>query len=123
MAVYAPVWFPGDRFTSTTSAAVTAGQLLYVSGDNTVAPTTAATAAWIGVAEADAASGAAVSIYTEGIHELASSGAITAGDLVISAAAGAVSTIGSATATTDSQIVGKALAAAASNKVVVLLSS
>jgi hypothetical protein len=123
MAVYSPVWFPGDRYTSTTSATVTGGQLLYISGDNTVAPTTAATAAWIGVAMADAASGAPVSVYTEGIHELAASGAIAAGDLVIPAAAGAVATIGSVTATTDSQIVGKALAAAANSKVVVLLSA
>jgi hypothetical protein len=123
MAIYSPLFFPGDRYSSVTSAAVTAGQLLYISGDNTVAPTTAATAAWIGVAEADAASGAAVSVYTEGIHVLGATGAITAGDLVIAATAGTVQTIGSATATTDSQIVGKALAAAASNLVVVALSS
>lgn len=123
MAVYSPVWFPGDTFSSVTSATTTAGQLVYVSGDNTVAPTTAATAAWIGVAAQDAASGAGVTVYTEGVHELAASGAITAGDLVIPAAAGAVATIGSATATTDSQIVGVALAAAASSKVTVLLRS
>lgn len=123
MAVYSPVWFPGDTFSSVTSATVTAGQLLYISGDNTVAPTTAATAAWIGVAAQDAASGAGVTVYTEGVHQLAASGAITAGDLVIAAAAGAVQTIGSATATTDSQIVGKALSAAASNLVVVALTS
>jgi hypothetical protein len=123
MAVYSPVWFPGDTYSSVTSATVTAGQLLYISGDNTVAPTTAATSAWIGVAAQDAASGAGVTVYTEGVHQLAASGAITAGDLVIAAAAGAVQTIGSATATTDSQIVGKALAAAASNLVVVALTS
>jgi hypothetical protein len=123
MAIYSPLFFPGDRYSSVTSAAVTAGQLLYISGDNTVAPTTAATAAWIGVAEADAASGAPVSIYTEGIHVLGATGAIAAGDLVIAATAGTVQTIGSATATTDSQIVGKALAAAASNLVTVALSS
>lgn len=120
---YAPLFFPGDEFSSVTSATVTAGQLLYVSGDNTVAPTTAATAAWVGVAAQAAASGAGVTVYTEGVHILAASGAITAGDLVIPAAAGAVATIGSATATTDSQIVGVALAAAANNLVTVALRS
>jgi hypothetical protein len=64
-----------------------------------------------------------VSVYTEGIHVLGATGAIAAGDLVIAATAGTVQTIGSATATTDSQIVGKALAAAASNLVTVALSS
>jgi len=73
---YAPIHCPGDTFTRTTSAAVTGGQLVYVSGDNTVAPTSAATAAWLGVAAADAASGADVTVYTEGVHQLASSGTI-----------------------------------------------
>lgn len=123
MATYSPVQFPGDSLSSTTSATVTAGQLLYVSGDNTVAPTTAATSAWIGVAAVDAASGAGVTLYTEGVHELAASGAITAGDLVIPAAAGAVATIGTVATANSVQVVGKALAAAASSKVVVLLSS
>jgi hypothetical protein len=109
---YAPLFFPGDTFTSTTSAAVTKGQLLYISGDNTVAPTTAATAAWVGVAAFDAASGAAVTVYTEGVHPLIASGSITAGDLVIPAASGQVATSGAVSATIDSQIVGKALAGA-----------
>ena len=123
MAIYSPVWFPGDTFSSVTSATTTAGQLLYVSGDNTVAPTTAATSAWVGVAAQDAASGAGVTVYCEGIHQLAASGTITAGDLVIPAAAGAVQTIGALSATVDAQIVGVALAAAANNLVTVALRS
>jgi len=56
-----------------------------------------------------------------GVHQLAASGAISAGALVIPDANGAVQTIGSATATTDSQIVGVALSDAASSLVVVKL--
>jgi predicted RecA/RadA family phage recombinase len=121
MAEYAPVFFPADRFSSTSSAAVTAGQLLYVSGDNTVAPTTAATGAWIGVAARDVASGAGVTVYTEGIHEVPASGTINAGDVVIPAAAGAVAAIGAGT--TYSQVVGVAISAAASSKVRIKLRS
>jgi predicted RecA/RadA family phage recombinase len=86
MSDYAPIYFPADRLPRTTSATVTKGQLLYVSGVDTVAPTSAATGAWIGVAAHDAASGAQVVVYTEGVHELAASGSITAGDNVIPAA-------------------------------------
>ncbi len=120
---YAPLKFPADSITGTTSATTTGGQLMYVSGDGTVAPTTAATAAWVGVAAFNAASGADVTIYVEGVHILAASGAITAGDLVIAAAAGAVSTSGAVSATVDSQIVGVALTTAASSLVTVLLKS
>lgn len=121
MAEYAPLFFPSDTFSRTTSAAVTAGQLLMVSGDNTVAKTSGAVSSWVGVAATDAASGADVTVYTEGVHILAASGAITAGDLVIPAANGAVSTIGTLSATVDSQIVGVALAAAASSLVTVMI--
>ena len=43
MAEYAPIYLSGDQLPRTTSAAVSAGQLLYVSGDDTVAKTSAAT--------------------------------------------------------------------------------
>lgn len=109
---YSPTFFPADTFTRTTSGPVTKGQLLYISGDNTVAATAGATAAWIGVAGFDAASGADVMVYTEGVHPLIASGSITAGDLVIAAAGGKVATSGAVSATIDSQIVGKALAGA-----------
>jgi 3-polyprenyl-4-hydroxybenzoate decarboxylase len=118
MSEYAPVFFPADKVSSVASSAITAGQLIYTSGDNTVAPTTAATGAWLGVAARDAAVGAGTTYYTEGIHELAASGTVNAGDLVIPAAAGAVAAIGAGT--NYSQVVGVALAAAASSKVRVL---
>lgn len=123
MSDYAPNYFPADRLPRTTSAAVTKGQLLYVSGDNTVAPTSAATGAWVGVAASDAASGAQVVVYTEGVHTLAASGAIAAGATVIAAAAGAVADQGTPSAANDVQVVGIALAAAASSLVTVLLRS
>jgi hypothetical protein len=119
---FSPLFFPADTITRTTSAAVTKGQLLYISGDNTVAPTTAATSAWIGVAAFDAASGADVTVYTEGVLPMTASGSITAGDLVVAAAAGAVATSGAITTANSVQIVGKALAGATNgNPVNVLL--
>jgi Uncharacterized conserved protein (DUF2190) len=120
---YTPVYFEADTLSDTTSATVTGGQLLYVSGNNTVAPTTAATAAWVGVAAFDAASGTLVSYYTTGVHDLAASGSIAAGDLVIPAAAGAVATQGTASAANDVQVVGVAKSAAAGGVVRVLLRS
>lgn len=112
MGVYSPIALAGDRFTYTAGAAITGGQVVYISGPTAVTPTSAATSAVIGVAAFDAASGGLVTVHSEGIHPLTASGAITAGDLVIAASGGKVTTIGSATATTDSQIVGKALTTA-----------
>ena len=96
---------------------MTAGQALIVSGDDTVAASSGASAAFVGIAAFDAASGADVNVITEGVHELAASGSITAGDLVITAASGAVATQGSATAANAVQVIGVALRAAASSKV------
>ncbi|NIL77611.1 capsid cement protein [Rhodococcus sp. B10] len=118
MAEYVPIRKPGADLPIATSAAVTGGQLVAVSGNDTVAPTSAATAAWLGVAAFDAASGEKVTVHAGGVHELAASGAIAAGANVVAAAAGAVATVGAGTA---DQVVGVALAAAASGKVRVLL--
>jgi predicted RecA/RadA family phage recombinase len=120
MAVYAPNFFPGDRFTLTAGANITAGQLLYISAANTASPTTAATGAWIGVAAFDALSGAAVTVLTEGVHTIAASGAIAAGAAVVAAAAGAVATVG-ADASDGANLVGVALTAAASNLVTIAI--
>lgn len=112
MANYLPLYMDGDRLTLVAGGTLTGGQLVYISGVNTVSATTTATAAWIGVAENDATVGQNVTVFCEGVQLLTASGGITAGDLVIAGAAGAVVTIGSATATTDSQVVGKALTTA-----------
>lgn len=116
---YVPLFLDGGEPTFTAGTAITGGQLVYISADNTVSPTTAATAAWIGVAAQTVPAGATVAVYTEGIHLLAASGAIAAGDVVVPAAAGAVATIGADTVYTHA--VGVALAAAANNQVPVKL--
>jgi predicted RecA/RadA family phage recombinase len=121
MANYTPLYMDGDRIPQVASAAIVGGQLVAVgSADNTVAPTSGATAGWLGVAGHDAASGAQVTVYTEGVHILAASGAITRGANVIAAAAGAVATIG-ADSSDGANIVGVALTTAANNLVTVKL--
>ncbi|WP_063039713.1 capsid cement protein [Nocardia pseudovaccinii] len=118
MSDYLPLYHPADKVPCTTSAAVTAGQVLVVSGDDTVAPSSAAAIAF-GVAAYDAASGAQTMAYRNGIHVLTASGTINANDAVIPAAAGAVAAIGSET--NYNRTVGVALAAASGGKVKVAL--
>jgi hypothetical protein len=52
MAEYLPLYVPGKATPSPAqaSAAITGGQLVRVSGSGTVAPTSAASADWLGVA-------------------------------------------------------------------------
>lgn len=119
MADHLPRFAPGTDITRVTSAAVTGGQLLIVSGNDTVAASSASTGAWLGVAAFDAASGAKVTVQSGGVHELAASGAIAAGAAVVPAAAGAVATIGAGV--DYSAVVGIALSAAANSKVFVKL--
>jgi hypothetical protein len=120
MAEHTPHYLPADRLPRTTSTQVTGGQVLVVSGNDTVAPIAAANEAWLGVAGHDAASGAQVVVYTEGVHLVASSGSIAAGKPVIGAAAGAVAAFTTGTDKPE-QIVGTALSAAASSKVLIKL--
>lgn len=72
------------------SGDVKKGQVVVISGDMTVAPSTEASAKVLGVAMFDAESGKPVSVETEGLFSMKASGAITAGDKVASAADGAV---------------------------------
>lgn len=111
MADYIPVYKPGEDLTMTAAATITGGQVVYVSGANAVTPTAGANAAWLGVATTDATSGQKVGITSGGVQELTASGAIAAGDVLLSAAAGKVAAIGAGT--TYSQVVGIALTAAA----------
>ncbi len=66
------------------------GQVVVISGDMTVAPSTEASAKVLGVAMFDAKADEPVSVETEGLFSMKASGAITAGDKVASAADGAV---------------------------------
>ncbi|MFI6368918.1 capsid cement protein [Nocardia sp. NPDC050630] len=115
MPEYSPIFKPGQAVTRVTSATVTAGQALVVSGNNTVAASAAANSAFIGVALTDAASGENVLVMSGGDHDLTASGAIAAGARVVTAAAGAVADL--AAGTDYSQVVGVATAAASGGKV------
>ena len=68
------------------------GQVVYVSGDLAVSPTTGASAAVIGVAMFDAKAGEPVAVECEGLMRLTASGTIAAGSKVVSAAGGKVAT-------------------------------
>ena len=85
------------------SADVKKGQVVVISGDMTVAPSTAASARVLGVAMFDAKKDEPVSVETEGLFSMKASGAITAGDKVASAADGAVAKA------TDANTVGLAI--------------
>ena len=113
MADYSPL-FDQSPLPLTTTAAVTGGQLLIISGPGTVAPSSAASGAWIGVAAFDAATGSRVTVHTGGVQLLTASGAIPAGSRVAAAAGGAVADFGAGT--DASQIVGVALTTAANGQ-------
>lgn len=122
MADYLPLFKPGANIPSTASAAIAGGQLLMVSGSGTVAPATAATPAWVGVAAFDVAIGGRINIHKSGVQRMIASGAITAGDLVVAAAAGQVSTAAAVTTPTAADVsntralVGVALTTAATGQ-------
>lgn len=87
------------------SADVKKGQVVVISGDMEVAPSTEASASVLGVAMFDAKEGDPVSVETEGLFRLTASGAITAGAQVESAADGKVATKGD----TVTKVIGIAL--------------
>jgi len=89
MADYTEV-FAGGPFTSQASATITAGQLLEVSGSGTVGPAGAASTKVVGLAGHDAASGAKVTVLSDGlVFESATPTGVTAGDVLSAVAAGA----------------------------------
>jgi predicted RecA/RadA family phage recombinase len=110
MAEYLPLYLPGKAITRVASATITGGQLLIVSGSGTVAPASAASASWIGVAANDAANGDNVTVYCEGVQRIAATGTVTAGQLVEAAASGTVAT--HTNGTNDFNVVGLALTTA-----------
>ena len=126
MADFTPRFKPGQSWTATTSANVTGGKLLEVSGDGTVAHAGANTISVVGVAAFDATSGNVVTVYSPKIAVLVSSGTITAGDQVVAGTAGVVTSLAAVTTPTAGDvtgsraIVGVALTTAASNAVKVL---
>jgi len=106
MAEYLPVFKPGQAVTLKASAAITGGQLVAVTGVGTVGPAGANAVNWIGVASNDAAQNDNVTIFTDGVQSVTASGSVTAGDLVVAAAAGAVSTLAAVTTPTPADVTG-----------------
>jgi len=107
MADYAPLFQPGHAISLTASAAVTGGQLVEITTDNSVQPAGAASAKVVGVALFDGAVGDLVSVQSAGVQRLTAASAIAAGDSVAAAANGQVATAGA------NPVVGIAIAAAA----------
>lgn len=87
---YAPRMDPGTHRTYTATTAITAGQAVEITGDDSVGATTAATAKFAGVAQYDAAIGELVTVISNGVQRLKASGAIAAGQRVSTGAAGVV---------------------------------
>lgn len=86
MTDYSPVALPGQTFTFTTGGVVAGGDLVEVTGNNTVSKiATLASAKFIGVAGNDAASGAKVTVtLAHPIHESIADGTVAAGDQLTS---------------------------------------
>lgn len=127
MSEYTPIFDKGP-FTTTTSAIVAGGTLLEVSGSGTAATAAANSLKVVGVAAFDAASGVQMTVHRFGIQELIASGGITAGDELVAATGGKVSTLAAVTTPTAADvtntraIVGVALTTATdTNKVQVFL--
>ena len=124
MAEYLPIYKPGQALTLKASAAIVGRQVVSVSGSGTVAPAGAASTAVVGVAAFDAAINDNVTIFAGGVQAVTASGAITAGDLVVSAAGGQVSTLAAVTTPTAADVtntravIGTALTTAANGAVV-----
>jgi hypothetical protein len=99
MADYTPVNLPGHTYTSQASGTIAGGNVVMVSGSGTVAGATAAGAGAVcGVAGHDAVFGQKVTVFSRGIHDLVSQGAIVAGTPVtVGSVNGSVATIGAAT--------------------------
>lgn len=113
MADYLPRYNPGEVITLTASADITGGRLVAVTGDNTVGPAAAGSAAVVGVAGFDAKSGDHVTIYRDGVQRLTAAGAIAAGAKVVAAAGGQIATAGEGT-----EIIGLALQTATEGDVI-----
>jgi hypothetical protein len=121
MADYTPIHSGGAiPFTTTTSAAVTGGQLVAVSGNFTVGVAGAGSAVVSGVAAHDAASGAKVTVWPlrNVTHEITSTGTIAAGDGIQAGALGVAATAVVATAAAAGTLLGIAEAGATGGAVV-----
>lgn len=104
MAQHTHLFNPGAAVTFTAEAAVTAGQLVIVTGDREISPATAKSAAWVGVAAFDAAIGESVTVLTGGVQKIVAASDVTAGDIVVAAADGKVATLAAVTTPTAADV-------------------
>jgi hypothetical protein len=114
MADYTPPWTGGLKpRTYTAGAAITGGQVVAASANNTVIPTAGVSAAVVGVAAHDAASGALVAVWPlAGVtHEVTAAAVLAAGGVVTSAASGQIT---AAAAQTGTDLIGVVTVGAAS---------
>lgn len=119
MADYTPIICDDDlSYTAVASASITGGQVLVVTGVNTVGPAGVAALPIAGVASRDAVSGDNLTVYRSGIQNLVATGTVAAGDALTSGASGTVVTNAAPAAGTH---IGTAqTAATAGNKVRVI---
>lgn len=104
MGDYVPIYMGEPPMSRTTSGAVVGGTLVSVSATGTVATAAANDKGWLGVAAQDAASGVRVAVFSGGEQELIASGTVTAGDLVVCATGGKVSSLAAVTTPTAADV-------------------
>lgn len=109
------VYAEGRFVKATAGAAITAGQLVELTGDETVAPASADSTTVLGVAMKDAAANELVTVITSGVVEVTASGAISAGAKVAADAGGKVKAWSASAAGDSAKIVGVALTSAAAD--------
>lgn len=109
------VYAEGRFVKATAGAAITAGQLVELTGDETVAPASAGSTKVLGVAMMDAAANELVTVITEGVVEVTASGAISAGSKVAADAGGKIKAWSAAAAGDSAKIVGLAITSAAAD--------
>lgn len=109
MSDYLPKFKPGEAVRYDASADVVGGQVVEVTGSRTVGPAGASSTKWVGVAGHDAKQGQPVTVFAGGVQRPIASGAVAAGDLVACAASGTVVTAEAGAGTT----VGVAISTAA----------
>ena len=90
MADYTPKFLPGQNVTYSAGAAITGGQVVYLSAAGTCLLTAAAHANVLGVATRDVATGERVAVSRGGVQRCVSGAAIAVGDPLKSAASGRV---------------------------------
>lgn len=116
MADYVPVYYGGaEPYTMTASATITGGQVLVASGVGTVAPSSGASGAFVGVAAHDATSGQRVTVWPIPgvVHETTTPAGVTAGAALASAASGGVDSGTLGTLAAAGHLIGTAISTAA----------